>query len=460
MKTRKIFTIVFMAVLPNCGQVTNNNNQGPDSAVLDIDVSDRGMVDKKIYDKMLPDKLMLDQRKSDLTIIDIRLQDKQLLDKAVSDIDYVDNAIKDMQVLDTAHQDMAAPDMERLDTSSPDIASIDMVTQTADIKLIDKSIFDKLFLDKQLKDKAISDQQVIDKNIGDGNSAACTHPVVAKNCTKNGNGIDWCTVPAGCFKMGSPATELCRQTDEIQHQVTLTHKFEIQSTMVTQGQFLTLMGYNPSYFSKCGSSCPVEFVNWHESVAYCNALSAKSGLTSCYTCTGSGKSTNCQDATSYTGGKIYDCKGYRLPTEAEREYAYRAGTNTAFYNGGIANCSGADTNADKIAWYLKNSDVTYSGCHNTGTRCLGTHPVGKKTPNAWGLYDMAGNNPDWCHDWYQSSYGSGSQIDPWGPNNGSKRVQRGGSWCTEPTWARAAFRGSYPPAYRDSYFGFRCVRTL
>ena len=255
----------------------------------------------------------------------------------------------------------------------------------------------------------------------------------------------WTPIPGGTFQMGSPSSEKCRYSDETQHQVTLTHKFSIMSTEVTQAQFNALMGYNPSYFSSCGNTCPVEKVNWHEAAAYANALSSQGGKAKCYTCTGSGKSVSCSEASAYAGKKVYQCPGYRLPTEAEWEYAYRAGTSTAFYNGGITSCSSTDPNLDKIGWYWKNSSSK-------------THPVGQKTPNTWGLYDMAGNVWEWCHDWY-GTYPSSSVIDPVG-TSGSYRVERGGSWYDRADFARAASRHVSSPGARYNFLGFRLARSV
>ena len=259
----------------------------------------------------------------------------------------------------------------------------------------------------------------------------------------------WVTIKAGTFQMGSPTSpipEPCRSSDETQHQVVLTNTFKMMTTEVTQGQFKAVMGYSPSYFSLCGSTCPVETVSWHEAAAYANALSEKVRLSACYACTGSGKTVICQEAPSYAGKKIYACPGYRLPTEAEWEYAYRAGTSTAFYNGGVTSCTSQDPNAEKIGWYDMNSSAM-------------SHPTGQKTANAWGLFDMAGNVWEWCHDWYQGSYGSSAVTDPVGLSS-PHRVVRGGAWDRNAGHARGANRNAGSPDKRYSYFGFRLARTL
>jgi formylglycine-generating enzyme required for sulfatase activity len=252
------------------------------------------------------------------------------------------------------------------------------------------------------------------------------------------------TIPSGSFEMGSPAGELGRYTGETQHEVTLTHDFEILSTEVTQGEFEALMGYDPSGFGTCGSDCPVETVSWHEAAAYCNELSDGAGRSRCYECTGSGASVECSPAAAYA--TPYDCPGYRLPTEAEWEYAARAGTVTATYNGDldVTDCS-ASTVLDSIAWYCGNSGDT-------------THPVGSLDSNDWGLFDMLGNVWEWCHDWY-GGYG-GAETDPWGPEAGSVRVGRGGSWIHVARFARAAGRFRSNPGSRGDLVGFRPVRSL
>ena len=258
----------------------------------------------------------------------------------------------------------------------------------------------------------------------------------------------WVTIAAGAFIMGSVPSELCRgEADETQHPVTLTHDFVMQATEVTRGQFQRLMGYDPSQVAGCTESCPVETVNWHEAAAYCNALSTGEGRASCYACTGSGTAVTCGDAPAYGAAEIYHCLGYRLPTEAERERAYRAGTTTMLYSGPIAVCTGSDGNADAIGWHSGNSGGT-------------PHPVAQRAANAWGLYDMAGNLWEWCHEWYQIDLGSAAVTDPWGVAIGSQRTVRGGSWRDDLGFMRAANRSHPEPSDRSDETGFRCVRTL
>jgi len=230
-------------------------------------------------------------------------------------------------------------------------------------------------------------------------------------------------------------------------------------TEVTKGQFSALMGYVAMGAPACSTpACPANWLTWHETVAYCNALSTKEGLGQCYTCKGNKKNVTCQEANAHVGDRIYTCPGYRLPTEAEWEYAYRAGTTSAFHNGPITDtsCYGDDSKADVIAWYTKNS------FYKTGPSSGGykPSPVGQKQPNAWGLYDMAGNATEWVHDRYLLDLGSASVTDPWGATSGNERVRRGGDCGSGPWQLRAAFRfkGTADTAY--SYFGIRCARTI
>jgi formylglycine-generating enzyme required for sulfatase activity len=267
---------------------------------------------------------------------------------------------------------------------------------------------------------------------------------------------DWVSVAAGTFVMGSPTSEPCRkppaQDDEAQHTVTLTRRIEIQTTEVTQAQFQAVMGYNPSTFTGC-PGCPVEWVTWHEAAAYCNALSALAVTTGCYLCSGSGPTVTC--GTVEQGDRIYACAGYRLPTEAEWEHAYRAGTQTALYSGDTdgskctaCDASDPDANADSIGWF----------CANAGGE---TRPVAQKQANAWGLFDMAGNVWEWCHDWYQADLGTSAVTDPVGSSSTeTEHVARGGCWMNNTQALRAAYRQKFGLTYRNNGVGFRCARTL
>jgi formylglycine-generating enzyme required for sulfatase activity len=283
------------------------------------------------------------------------------------------------------------------------------------------------------------------------NNARCSSGQVCikGKCVKKSYG-DEVGIRAGSFWMGSPENEPGRRSNERRRRVGLTRAFYMLRYEVTQGQFRRLMGYNPSFFSKCGANCPVEQVNWHEACAYANALSRSRGMEECYDCKGSGRGVRCDAKMQYRGSNYYNCSGYRLPTEAEWEYAARAGTSTAFYSGGITHtdCSPLDPNLDKIGWYCGNSESKTQ------------HPVGRKQANAWGLYDMAGNVWEWVYDCYQDSYSGLTGKDPVNDRTGSERVLRGGSWYNFARYVRAAVRYERSPAYSDYDVGFRLLRSL
>jgi formylglycine-generating enzyme required for sulfatase activity len=258
-------------------------------------------------------------------------------------------------------------------------------------------------------------------------------------------------IPAGRFRMGSPDSEPGREGDEGPvHEVTIRQPFFLKATEVTQGEWKALMGNNPSRFKNCGDSCPVENVSWWDAVAYCNAMSRKEGLEECYTlsgCSGTpGKDFECTGVT-FVG---LSCTGYRLPTEAEWEYAARAGTTTSTYNGtidaGHLGCEHPNPVLDPIAWFCGNSKFQ-------------THPVKQKSANAWGLYDMLGNVREWCWDW-SDSYPSGAVTDPRGPATVSFRVARGGSSDGVAWRVRAAARSGGSPGRRADNLGFRPARSI
>jgi formylglycine-generating enzyme required for sulfatase activity len=265
----------------------------------------------------------------------------------------------------------------------------------------------------------------------------------------------WVLISAGTFSMGSPATEPCRestQVKETQHSVTLTTAFYIMASEVTQDHYKAVTGSSSQAKNQaCGGPCPMETVTWHEAVAYCNALSTNAGLTTCYSC-GSGAKISCTTKAIYSGSKLYACPGYRLPTEAEWEYAYRAGSTSAIYptsasGGTLAQCKKDDPNLSKIAWYAVNTgafSMTAKG----------------KLPNAWGLYDMAGNVAEWTQDWYLQDLGSAPQTDPvnvLGPT--AERIVRGGDYGSLAQNLRAASRWAHQPDKPIAGIGFRCVRS-
>jgi formylglycine-generating enzyme required for sulfatase activity len=275
----------------------------------------------------------------------------------------------------------------------------------------------------------------------------------------------WVTIEAGRYVMGSPGGGSGWIHTEFQQHVTLTNDFAILSTEVTQGQFEARMGYNPSSFVSCGPGCPVESLTWHEAAAYCNSLSEASGWAACYECTGSGRDVACEYARP--GWSPYECSGYRLPQEAEWEYAARAGTTTSTYNGDLASgfrsCEQGSTVLDPIAWYCGNSAVEYAGAYDlsraAGKGFAGTHPVGLKRPNAWGLLDMLGNVSEWTNDCFRIPPEQ-TVTNPHCTSHAPDRTIRGGSWFWPVADVRAAVRTGVQTFEHSDAIGFRPVRTV
>ena len=212
-------------------------------------------------------------------------------------------------------------------------------------------------------------------------------------------GMEFKLIPAGKFIMG--------ERDQA-HEVTLTKPFKMGVHEVTQAQYEQVMGVNPSKFK--GADNPVETVSWKDAVEFCRKLS--------------------ELPAEKEAGNVY-----RLPTEAEWEYACRAGTTTKYSFGDD------ESEFGDYAWHDENADDK-------------THPVGGKKPNAWGLYDMHGNVWEWCQDWY-GDYPSGTVTDPMGATSSSRRVSRGGGWLNPAEGCRSAGRYGLGPSGRDYDFGFR-----
>jgi len=236
-------------------------------------------------------------------------------------------------------------------------------------------------------------------------------------------------IEGGTFIMGSPSNEPGSRSDEVQHTVTVS-SFYMGKYEVTQAEYEAVMGTNPSYFK--GSNLPIETVSWYDAVEFCNKLSQKEGLTPAYTIDknrSDPNNTNPNDNVRWLVTWNPSSNGYRLPTEAEWEYACRAGTKTPFYTG---------------------KNITSSSANYNGK----TTPVGSFAPNPLGLYDMHGNVYEWCWDWY-GDYSSVSQTDPKGAVTGAYRVLRGGSWDRVGYHLRSAERGCSDPHYQQC--GFRLV---
>ncbi len=238
------------------------------------------------------------------------------------------------------------------------------------------------------------------------------------------SGTEMVLIPAGRFTMGDE-----KEIDAKPHEVVIS-SFYIDKYLVTQEQYKEVMGENPSRWK--GDKNPVEQVRWSDAVKYCNARSLKEGLRPCYDL----QTWKCN----------FDANGYRLPTEAEWEYACRAGSKTAYFFGD------SSSKLSDYAWHEGNSGGK-------------PRPVGQKKPNPWGLYDMHGNVWEWCNDFYQVDYYQQSpEENPKGPATGETKVVRGGAWKFSADSCRSGYRYNEDPGYSDVCFGydiygFRCVKN-
>ena len=255
----------------------------------------------------------------------------------------------------------------------------------------------------------------------------------------NSVGMKFVRIPAGSFRMGSESS-LAQPDERPMHDVQLTQGFWMGKHEVKQFEWELLMDSNPSRFKGCGRGCPVQNVSWDAAQAFIRQLNAREA------------------------GEGYS---YRLPTEAEWEYAARGGTDTDTPAGDIAVLGAMHAPVlDRIGWYGGNSGADYSGARGCAewqerqynARRCGPHPVGMKEANAYGLHDMLGNVWEWVRDYY-GAYPNGSVKDPTGPRTGASRVYRGGSWGSEASEVRSGNRASGGQDFRHVHLGFRIVRT-
>lgn len=254
---------------------------------------------------------------------------------------------------------------------------------------------------------------------------------------------DFVLISGGTFQMGSPESEAWRVEDEPAHTVTVSG-FYISQYEVTQAEYQSIMGVNPSTFS--GDDLPVENISWEDAVQYCNARSTQEGLTPAYTVDGQSISWD------------RSANGYRLPTEAEWEYACRAGTETPFNT--ETSISAEEANYWGHYPYLIEENYFSQGNLETkpGIYRQTTVAVGSFQPNAWGIYDMHGNVGEWVWDWY-GNYETDAQTDPTGPASGTLRVNRGGGWNDFAKNLRSAYRATLPPDSASFNLGIRLVRN-
>lgn len=291
-------------------------------------------------------------------------------------------------------------------------ATVQKISDGRQVPWRESSLTSKFYFSEVSKPAAKTNKPPVDPQTKDqglqSSLAKISVPDPKKNI-KNSLGMEFVYIPSGEFLMGSPENEKGRAKDEIQHQVTLTQGYYIQTTEVTQKQWAEVMGTNPSDFDECGDDCPVENVSWEDIEQYLEKV-------------------NRLDVEHH----------YRLPTEAEWEYAARAGSRLRF-------CSSDSTVILKdYGWFEENSEETVQS-------------VAQKKPNQWGIYDMHGNVWEWCRDYY-GPYSQSKTVNPQGPSSGLSRVRRGGGWNSSFEVCRSAYRLANLPDLRKNDIGFRLVK--
>ena len=315
---------------------------------------------------------------------------------------------------------------EKLQALSASYPADTMAKYPADVDEydVDSNVAASLYQSGNIADalKTLDEMEAIQKRVIAAEAKAEARPKAKEEAKKftevdcNGVKLEMVKIPAGTFMMGSPKNERGRYDDEKLHQVTLTKDYWLGKYQVTQAQWQAVMGNNPSCIN--GDDCPVEEISWNDAKSFCDKLNKR------------------------YAGKLPQGYKFDLPTEAQWEYACRAGTTTALNNGtNLTDEESHCSNLAEVAWYYQDEESE-------------THPVGQKRPNNAGLYDMHGNVWEWCRDWY-GDYSSGAVVDPVGPRTGSDRVYRGGSWFNDARFCRSASRCRWLPGDRNFTLGFR-----